>query len=349
MEASQTEISVIIPATHGAESLCVCLDALFHQDYPADSYDVVVISAIGRNDIKDIVDKKCQETKTRIILFESKNIIRAAMRNIGIRFASAPLVAFLDDDCIPGANWLKEITQFHNLHPDADIFGNNLTPHFYDFPEYSVALRDIVIDRKKSSSSCFFPILDPYSIGGNLATGNLAAKKNILSDLGGFDETLRGLADVELCIRALASGYKIYVYNAMDVSWSLSAAIMPMMRKYFHWGFAGYLIFRKHIQKKAVFLFEANNRNLHFQAYSPYPFIIIITPGTLLLFLFLVPWFYPYLKLFVIVYAALYYFYFYRYFKSLRLSFFYIFSSLLNCIAHSSGLLCGFVKSLTVT
>lgn len=340
------DISIIIPVIHSADSLNTCLEALSHQDYPPDKYEIIIIYNKERSDIKSAVDKKNKEVKAKVVVLESDSAVRAAMRNAGIRLARAPLIGFMDDDCIPEGNWLKEIQTFHSSYPEAAIYGSNLMPYYYDFPAYSSALRDIIADRKKKSSAPSTRLLsDPYSIGGYLATGNLAAKKEVLSKLGGFNEQLKGLADVELCLRALEAGYRVYIYNAMVVIWVQTAAIIPNMRKYFKWAAVTYVILLKHLKKEAVFVFAGSNHNYFFKVYSPYPFIIIITPGIAVFLLSLLSWFFPYLGVLILAYVGLHYVRSYHYFRSIKLVSFYMISSFSNCIAQSLGLLCGFRKN----
>lgn len=102
------KISVIIPTYQRPQLLLRCVQALMHQVFPKDEYEIIIVS--------DGPDEKTKQallqaipTQGPIVRFHSlsKKNGPAAARNYGWRMArSNRLIAFTDDDCIPDPKWL---------------------------------------------------------------------------------------------------------------------------------------------------------------------------------------------------------------------------------------------------
>src|ERR1700761_8263353 len=96
------DLSVVICSLNGAEGVDRCLYALAAQK----DVDLQVI----------VVDDGSTDATAETALEHNVTVIRhvvnrelAAARNTGIRAASAPIVAFLDDDCEPEPEWAREL------------------------------------------------------------------------------------------------------------------------------------------------------------------------------------------------------------------------------------------------
>ena len=102
------EISVVMPTYRRPDLLERCLRALIGQTLAPYRFEVIVVDD-GRED-------RCRELVERIAATPDAPVIRyrrplegrgpAVARNTGWRAASAPLVAFTDEDTMPDADWL---------------------------------------------------------------------------------------------------------------------------------------------------------------------------------------------------------------------------------------------------
>lgn len=146
-----------------------------------------------------------------------------AARNRALREATAPIVAFTDDDAVPEPGWLG-----HLLQPFEDprvlcTSGLTLaleleTPAQEWFERYSPFGRGF--DR-----TIFDGTRDDFLAVASIGAGaNMAVRRSVLDCVGGFDEALdAGTAtmsggDHEMFGRILAAGYRI-VYEPRAVSW----------------------------------------------------------------------------------------------------------------------------------
>ncbi len=112
----------------------------------------------------------------------------AAARNAGWRSTSAPLVAFTDDDCVPGPAWLATLAAALD---DVDVAQGPTLPD----PEQADDLGP------------FARTMDVRSETGYYQTCNVAYRRDVLEQIGGFDDELRLAGeDIELATRALRAG-----------------------------------------------------------------------------------------------------------------------------------------------
>lgn len=97
----QPFISVIIPVLNDAERLEKCLDALRHQTYGQENYEVIVIDNGPCAEVQNTVE---EFTFCRLVIEPIRGTSRA--RNTGMRIAKGSIFAFTDADCIPKNDWL---------------------------------------------------------------------------------------------------------------------------------------------------------------------------------------------------------------------------------------------------
>ncbi|HZT64252.1 MAG TPA: glycosyltransferase [Acidimicrobiales bacterium] len=116
----------------------------------------------------------------------------ATARNLGWRRATGDIVAFTDDDCVPQPGWLKALAAA--LGPDSG----------YDLAQ---GLTEPDPDRApgRGPFARTMWVLEP---DGFYATCNIAYRRRVLEELGGFDERFRRPfgEDTDLAWRAIESG-----------------------------------------------------------------------------------------------------------------------------------------------
>jgi GT2 family glycosyltransferase len=146
-----------------------------------------------------------------------------AARNRALREARTGIVAFTDDDASPEPGWLTHLVQPFEDPRVWCTCGLTLpleleTPAqewFERFSPFGRGYERQVFDGTRQ---------DPLAVSKAGAGANMAVRREVLFDLGGFDEALdAGTAtmsggDHEMFARVLAAGYRI-VYEPRAVSW----------------------------------------------------------------------------------------------------------------------------------
>ena len=178
-----------------------------------------------------VVDNNPATTRTRDVAagFGGVRYVREdrpgldAARNRALAEADTPLVAFTDDDAVPETEWLKRL-----LAPFADprvscVTGLTLpleleTPAQEWFERHSPFGRGF--ERRMFDGTRH----DPVAVNRIGAGANMAVRRLVADELGGFDEALdagtasRSGGDHEMFGRMLAAGHRI-VYEPGAVSW----------------------------------------------------------------------------------------------------------------------------------
>ncbi len=97
-------ISVVVPFHNSGRYLRECLDGLFAQAYPRDAFEVILVDNNSTDD-----SAKIASSYSEVALYQQPVTGSYAARNLGILKARAPIVATLDPDCSPAADWLSQI------------------------------------------------------------------------------------------------------------------------------------------------------------------------------------------------------------------------------------------------
>ena len=195
-QPSGPRISIVIPTFNRGVQLQVCLDAL-SRGFPPDAETIVVSDGGDRAAFPDL--SRFEKTlNLRVVHAEHGGPAHA--RNRGLEHARAPIVAFIDDDCLPQSGWLDRIAGSVALDPPTAAGGITLN----GLPEnvWSAAAQ-LILDmgerdqRERNYDPVFYP------------TNNIAFPTESLRGIGGFDSAFRTSEDREVCRRWLQAGYRL--------------------------------------------------------------------------------------------------------------------------------------------
>ncbi|HMP83226.1 MAG TPA: glycosyltransferase [Verrucomicrobiota bacterium] len=177
--------SVVIPTCDRNDLLALCLDRLSprKQTLNESDYEVIVTDDGSNGMSRELV--RNHFPWARWIRGPRKG--PAANRNNGAKHAHADWLVFTDDDCLPGKDFLAGY--FHAVNKgEADVLEGRTSPS-------SV--------RPRVDMEC-----PANETGGYLWSCNMAIRKSVFDELGGFDENFPGPAmeDVDFRLRLLKAG-----------------------------------------------------------------------------------------------------------------------------------------------
>ena len=210
---STPDVSVVVCSHDGASHLPAVLASLRAQTLDGQRFETLVVDD-GSSDPTSAI---AVEHGARVITL-TENCGLAAARNAGAREARAPIIAFTDDDCVCEPGWLEAL-----LAPFADpavlAVSGDVTPagpdsfnvRFLQRRNPLAPLSGVFLDAPSPPRRLAIyvrglllgpPLLAPgerlYSVVG----ANMAFRRELLDELGGFDEAFRfGSEEEELCIR----------------------------------------------------------------------------------------------------------------------------------------------------
>jgi len=202
-------VSVVVPTCDREELLKKCLFSLFQQSYPKDRYEIIVADDSTTDETKKLADSlNISSPKVRYVKSGGKSGLTHT-RNVGVNKEKGEIIFFIDDDCTVNPEWISEIVEMYEKHPDIDgaggrIFSDPTQPKNFII-RYMEALKLIP---------------ETQAIIGNKApfTGGVTSyKKKAMYDLGGFDENIKFVGeDYDFHKRFRERGYKFaYVPTAI--------------------------------------------------------------------------------------------------------------------------------------
>jgi glycosyltransferase involved in cell wall biosynthesis len=205
MKPGLSKVSVVLPVFNDRPRLEICLEALEHQTYPKDDYEVVVVDNASTVDLKGLVERFQQAQYS----YEAKPGSYAA-RNKGLSIATGDIIAFTDSDCIPASDWIERGVSVLRQNPDCGLVGGAITL-FYRNPD-----RPTGVELYESLKG--FPQQDYIEQSQFAATANVFTFRKILDAVGEFDSDLKSGGDAEWGKRVARAGYRLHYADDVQIA-----------------------------------------------------------------------------------------------------------------------------------
>jgi GT2 family glycosyltransferase len=189
--------------------------ALEQQHYPADAYEVIIVSD-GSSDGTHAYLEALRSTM-RLRWFSQSNRGPAAARNAGIGKAVGELIVFIDDDVVPAAGLLAEhVRAHHEADREVVVLGPLLTPEGFGMAPWVRWEQEMLMKQYRAMLRG-----DWQPSARQFYTGNASVRRSHILAAGGFDENFRRAEDVELAYRLAARGLDfVFTMNAAGMHYA---------------------------------------------------------------------------------------------------------------------------------
>jgi len=245
-------ISVIVPVYNGEDVIADCLKALLNQKYPKNKYETIAVDDGSTDDTAKIVS----EFK-KVKLIRQKHAGPATARNFGVKKSKGEIVLFIDADCIPPRDWIKNMVEPFKSKRIVGVGGSyrtlNKNSLIARFAGYEIEERHRVLGKKR-----FVDFVGTFSA---------AYRKNVFTRFGGFDTsfTTSSGEDPELSFRINKAGLKMIFQPKAFVYHRHPDTIQKFLRQKYWRGFWRVFTYKKHSDKmfrhsytpKSIFVEEA--------------------------------------------------------------------------------------------
>lgn len=180
-------ISVVVPFFDSERYIGACVESLRNQQGLEGSYELIFVNNRSTDASASIVAQAPE-----IVVLEAETPGAYAARNVGVRRAQAPLIAFTDADCTVDRDWLRSIQQAMRDPSIAILVGHFRYPARASLGlrllgAYENAKAEYVIDRRPPAQQFAY-------------ANNMAVRASVFEELGLFREWKRA-ADTELLHR----------------------------------------------------------------------------------------------------------------------------------------------------
>jgi len=193
-------ISIVIPTYNVEKHIEGCLQSLRNLDYP--HYEVIVVDGLSLDRTVEIAKK--YDTR---ILYEEKGT-RSAACNVGIKHSNGEIIAFTDADCVVERDWLRKIVRYFTNPNVAVVGGRDLTYEKDPYMAKCIGLSEHHRPRPKKTAELI----------ERIKGCNVAYRKNLLEETGGFNETLHYSEETELHYRIARQG-KTLIFDPTITVW----------------------------------------------------------------------------------------------------------------------------------
>lgn len=183
------DISVVVCTYNRAALLPQALRSLFAQKIENLDYEIVVVDNNSSDDTPATVESLKTESPVPLRYVHEPRQGNAYARNTGVEQAAAPIVAYIDDDCITDENWVARIKSAFDRDPGLDFVGGRVLPvwdseppawlnnsHWAPLALLDYGSEEIIIDGSRPRG---------------LLTANIAVRKEVFEQLGGFLPSLQ--------------------------------------------------------------------------------------------------------------------------------------------------------------
>lgn len=192
-------ISVIIPHYRDLAGLRLCLSALARQSYPREAIEIVVADNNSPEGEAEVA--RAIAGRARLVVVTEKGAGPA--RNGGVSASTGEILAFIDSDCVPEADWIAEGVKGLAGH---DFIGGRV--------------KVLVDDPLRMTPAEAFERVFGFDFKayitkkGFTGSGNMFCRRTVFEAVGGFRTGVS--EDVEWSHRARAAGYRLgYVPRAV--------------------------------------------------------------------------------------------------------------------------------------
>ncbi len=203
--------SVIIPAYNEEKYIAQCLDAITHQDFPNNQYEIILVNNNSTDRTKEIASRYA---RVRVIDESKQGCVHALIR--GCNEAHGEFFAFTDADTIVPVDWLSK---YNSVYRNSEVVfasgPGHLRPTLWCTPVLEFILYWCARITK-------------------LASGfNMSVRKTAYEAFGGFGPKINFDADVYLGLKAKKNGKAVFVRD----NWVVTSS-----RRYQTVRTAGYLV-----------------------------------------------------------------------------------------------------------
>jgi len=226
MGSEYPSVSVVVPVYNGEANIGECIESLLGLDYPESKYEVIVVD-------NDSTDNTAEEIrKHQVKYFLEKKRGSYAARNSGVRESRGEIIAFTDSDCVVDKKWLRKLVD--GFAEGVGGVGGEITALDPKTPAERF-LGELYSVKQATEEK------HPFII-----TANAAYRKNVLHELGGFDESFTSGGDVDFSYRLAEKGYRIVYCPEAVVNHKHRSTYPTMLRLFVNYGVGNVKLAKKH-------------------------------------------------------------------------------------------------------
>ena len=194
------KVSIILPCKDSANTIRACLDSIARLSYPKQFFELIVVDGNSQDDSEEIIEKFEEDNPDLNLKFlkEEGKFGAGYGINLGLKAAENEVIAFTNADCEVDKDWLERLMEPFKDDGVAGVAGVVITPENVNLLQKLIGYE---LEYRYST-------LKEYLLSA--PEMNLAYRKDVLEELGGFDSrNFKTAYDVDMAYRVNKAGRKI--------------------------------------------------------------------------------------------------------------------------------------------
>jgi glycosyltransferase involved in cell wall biosynthesis len=248
------DVSVVISTYNGEAVLPGALESVLNQDAGDLTYEVIVVDNNSDDSTRAVVESFIARSAGRLrYVFEPRQGVSYG-RNAGIAVASAPIIAFFDDDIRVARDWVRTLKQTLDAHPEVQFVAGKVLPEWQAPPPAWLT----EVHWSPLAIVDYGP--EPLYVSAErqlcVVSANLAVRRTLFDAVGLFAHELQrvkdsigSMEDHELLLRCWRAGIRgLYVPTLVT---STVVRVSRMTKDYhrrWHWGHGVFCAMMQYIE-----------------------------------------------------------------------------------------------------
>jgi glycosyltransferase involved in cell wall biosynthesis len=177
------DVSILICVRNTEKYIHNCINSVLKQNFP--NFEAIIIEEFDSIDRTEEIIKSFGDKRIRYFRNKTKLGISRS-RNLSVNYSKGKYLFFTDGDCVVAKSWLDEGLKFLKEKNCVGVEGKSYTV-----------------------SENYKPTFSDHAYGGqsgNYMTNNMAYKKAVVVEVGGFDERYDFHEDRDLALRIMKYG-----------------------------------------------------------------------------------------------------------------------------------------------
>lgn len=222
-------VSIIIPFQKENDYLAETLKALAKLDYP--DFEVVLLPDY---DLPELWTQSLVGGGMKVLVQATGPVSPAIKRDAGAEICSGHILAFIDDDAYPPADWLTKLAPHFEDPQVAAVGGPQVTPESDSFWQ-KVSGAMFVSPLNGAAAKRYFEHEGVYETD-DWPSVNLLVRKSDFLAVGGFDNAFWPGEDTKLCADLIKTGKKILADGSAPVFHHRRSGFYRHMRQVGNYG-----------------------------------------------------------------------------------------------------------------
>lgn len=191
--SQELDASIVICTYNRGAMLRPALESIASQVVDAGRIEVVIVDNNSTDDTHAVIESFIDGRSGWSCLFEARQGLSYA-RNAGVERASAPIVAFTDDDVRVAPDWIAQVKRVFDEHPEVDFVGGKVLPKWDGDPPAWLTkwhwMPLAIVDH--GDEPFYVDSSKPWCMVG----ANLSVRRKTLIDAGGFSPAFQRVKDI---------------------------------------------------------------------------------------------------------------------------------------------------------